>query len=42
MVDFGTPERNSTMTARPVAVTRHRVGMADVDLVQVFYARMFT
>lgn len=27
---------------RPVAVTRHRVGMADVDLVQVFYARMFT
>ena len=30
------------MTARPVAVTRHRVGMADVDLVQVFFARMFT
>ena len=30
------------MTVRPVAITRHRVGMADVDLVQVFFARMFT
>jgi acyl-CoA thioester hydrolase len=28
--------------SRPDAVTRHRVGMADVDLVQVFFARMFT
>lgn len=30
------------MPARPVAVTRHRAGLADVDLVQVIFTGMFT